>query len=306
MRRLALLFDAGFLFTIPPLKIEGTVKGKSMPRTHRLLGVAEGPQFWDEPRYTIKDVTSTLGISRTTLIWYEKIGLVNPVHDEVNGWRRYTSTDIFRIMGIITLKNSGVVLSDIKNDASESVFSPEKIEEYIAYSERQAAYYHAQAQCLQSIRDTLAYSGQLQIIAVEEFFFYPDSSEQGYEGYEGNELLNTLVHSMPIGALGAVMESEWREPVSIRWGRTVPVCYAHLLELPGDDYERIGGCSCLVYPYVNDGMPSSDEERTLGFMRMKEYLEEQRLKPSGKLFIPRVIPFDKGVCSALCLPVVPA
>lgn len=258
---------------------------------------------WNEKRYTIKDVTSALGISRSTLLWYEKIGIVSPAHDKDSGWRKYSAADIFKIMGATTLKNSGVALSDLEGEFGELAFTPEKIDEYIAYSRRQEGYFRAQAECLQSIKDVITHSGEMRVGMIDEFYFFPDSSENGYQGYEGSEQLDLLARKLPISALGAASESDWGEPVKIRWGRTVPVRYAELIDLPPSEHETFGACLCLCYFHASKNLPASPEEQQQGLRSMEDYLNAERLMPNGRLFVPRVIPFGKGACSALCLPV---
>ena len=278
-------------------------KGPEDKLARMLESSSPGDFSWNEASYSVKDVTSALGISRSTLLWYEKIGIVSPVHDPASGWREYSASDIFKLMGATTLKNSGVALSDLEGEFGELAFTPEKIDGYIDYSKQQEKYFHAQAECLQSIKEVIEHSGEMQVGTVDEFYFYPDSSEKGYHDYSSSEQLDLLVRKLPISALGAVCESDWGEPIKIRWGRTVPACYARLFDLSPCDYERFGGCLCLCYFYASKSLPVGAEEQAQGLKTMEDYLEPQGLVPSGRLFVPRVIPLGKGACSALCLPV---
>lgn len=50
--------------------------------------------------YTIGEVAKFLGVSRDTLKFYEKKGLVNPKQEPENGYRKYSSYDIYDIITI--------------------------------------------------------------------------------------------------------------------------------------------------------------------------------------------------------------
>ena len=48
--------------------------------------------------YTVGQVARFLGVSRDTLKYYEEKGLVNPVHDDENGYRKYNQFDIHDVI----------------------------------------------------------------------------------------------------------------------------------------------------------------------------------------------------------------
>jgi len=63
------------------------------------------------------------GISRTTLLYYDKIGLLHPTSRTENGYRFYEESAVNRLQQILLFKNAGVPLAQIKNliIAEESV-----------------------------------------------------------------------------------------------------------------------------------------------------------------------------------------
>ena len=75
-------------------------------------------------RYTIRDVTSTLHISRTTLLYYEELGIVHPFRDEETGYRYYSDADLFRLLSCKLLKNIGVPLKDMAERLDNEPFTP--------------------------------------------------------------------------------------------------------------------------------------------------------------------------------------
>lgn len=62
---------------------------------------------------TIREIAEKTGVSTYTLRYYERIGLLPPVHRRENGIRDYTEQDAERIYCIQNLKASGMPLKKI-------------------------------------------------------------------------------------------------------------------------------------------------------------------------------------------------
>lgn len=63
--------------------------------------------------YTVGEVSGTLRITKDTLRYYDKIGLLQPRRAE-NGYRCYTDADLIDLKYIEVMKYAGLTLSDIK------------------------------------------------------------------------------------------------------------------------------------------------------------------------------------------------
>ena len=59
------------------------------------------------------DVEIQLGITKQTLVYYEKEGLINPSRDE-NNYRHYTQNDIEILQGILLLRSLEISINEIK------------------------------------------------------------------------------------------------------------------------------------------------------------------------------------------------
>lgn len=70
-------------------------------------------------RFLISEVAQRYNISRPALIYYDKIGLLKPSHDESNGYRYYSYGDMEKLELILTLKESGLSLKAIKSFMDE-------------------------------------------------------------------------------------------------------------------------------------------------------------------------------------------
>ena len=249
-------------------------------------------------RYTIKDVTSLLGISRTTLLWYEKVGIVHPDRDPKTKWRIYSDADILGLLGATTLKNSGMPFHEQSADSEEYAFTLDKINGYIDFSRRQEEYSRARTECLVSIREVVLNHGQIGVDYLEAFYFFP-YAELGASG-------GTLARHLPITALSSLCVTGWGENAELRRGWSVPIRFAHLVELPAVAPQVFGDQTCLFLLVSFESTLALDQDGAWMLARMDDYMAEHGLVACGKLFIPRVIPFDKGGCAALCLPVEPA
>lgn len=74
------------------------------------IGVKE-----DCMRLSVGKVSKMFGISRTTLLYYDKIGLLSPTERSASGYRLYSQSDITRLKQIFILKNAGMPLNQISN-----------------------------------------------------------------------------------------------------------------------------------------------------------------------------------------------
>jgi DNA-binding transcriptional MerR regulator len=67
-----------------------------------------------EKKMLISELALAYGVSRPTLIYYDKIDLLVPYHDQNTGYRYYSIKDMEKLELILTLKKIGLSLKDIK------------------------------------------------------------------------------------------------------------------------------------------------------------------------------------------------
>ena len=85
------------------------------------------PQNSSQHLYSVRDLTTTLALSRHTLLYYEDAGIVTPARDEATGYRLYRPDDIFRLMSAILLKNVGIPPCGLAAYLSDDPFSAEHL-----------------------------------------------------------------------------------------------------------------------------------------------------------------------------------
>jgi DNA-binding transcriptional MerR regulator len=67
-----------------------------------------------EKIFTIQQISKMTGLTVHTLRYYEKIGLLNEVNRDINGYRQYSESDISWINFLIRLRITGMSVTDMK------------------------------------------------------------------------------------------------------------------------------------------------------------------------------------------------
>ncbi len=68
----------------------------------------------DKKTFTIQQISNITKLSVHTLRYYEKIGLLDKVERDINGYRQYTESDISWIYFLIRLRVTGMPVSEMK------------------------------------------------------------------------------------------------------------------------------------------------------------------------------------------------
>ena len=82
-------------------------------------------RFENMKTYTISKLARAFGLSRSTLLYYDRIGLLPPSGRTPSGYRYYTDDDYNRLDRICNFRQAGLTLEDIRatfeSDAEPSV-----------------------------------------------------------------------------------------------------------------------------------------------------------------------------------------
>lgn len=76
----------------------------------------------EKTKYLIGDVANLMGLSRDTLRYYEKRGILDS-HKGANGYRYYTEQDISRLVGILYQRKMNISLEDMESLWADNTFS---------------------------------------------------------------------------------------------------------------------------------------------------------------------------------------
>lgn len=69
---------------------------------------------------TVSQLAGLCGLSRTTLLYYESIGLLPPACRSESNYRRYTTEQLERLRSICAYRDAGLRLSDIRQILDET------------------------------------------------------------------------------------------------------------------------------------------------------------------------------------------
>lgn len=282
--------------------------GKGRAMGERGVGPSDEELRWtdkDETPYSIGDVAAALNLSRATLLYYERRGIVSPHQDAANGYRSYTDADIFRLIESITLKNVGIQPRDVLGYLDGDPFSPERFDEYDALIDRQVERALAMRERLGALRRLPDQVGVVSEGYVEPYYISFGKAPVGFRDYEDDPVLDALVANVPISSMGALFFGDYFDLDSRpRFGRTVPVRLAHLVgELP-TGLTLMGGCRCVMTSLYQDDIYQRRTQGVTMSGRVREYLADHNLTPTGRTFCPySLLTESRGFYTAVCLPV---
>ncbi|MCP4163611.1 MAG: MerR family transcriptional regulator [Deltaproteobacteria bacterium] len=64
--------------------------------------------------FSVSEVTKKIGVARSTLLYYERINLIDPERDPDNGYRVYSQDDLNRLVLLKQLQKAGLTLSECR------------------------------------------------------------------------------------------------------------------------------------------------------------------------------------------------
>ncbi len=65
--------------------------------------------------YKIGEVASILGVSTDTIRYYEKMGIVYSKKDPSNGYRYFTSADIYALLDVLFYRSMDIPVEEVRN-----------------------------------------------------------------------------------------------------------------------------------------------------------------------------------------------
>ncbi|WP_227979627.1 MerR family transcriptional regulator [Nocardia spumae] len=73
----------------------------------------EQPEDYERPKYSIGDAAERSGLTRDTLRWYERIGLMDYIGRDSSGKRRFSDRDLNWLHLIGCLRTTGMSVADM-------------------------------------------------------------------------------------------------------------------------------------------------------------------------------------------------
>ena len=264
--------------------------------------------------YLMKTLLDFLGISRSTLRYYEQIGIVRPSRDEQSNYRSYSVTDIYRVAGSFMLKNSGHPVQDTPELIDKSSSPSEFINRLVDCNERELAWHHAVKDSLKRLRRVCSNAVEEappRLAYVDTWLAFYDKGETSYKNFDAASPVATLLQGMPVSSFGSVFEGQM-QPESpdhpYRSFRCVPARFAHLFpdlaEGGNGPDETYGGCVCAV---ISNRMRYEDirlfTTKAPYLETFARFLEEEGLEPIYPAFSINAWPIVDAIYCEVNLPV---
>ena len=256
--------------------------------------------------YTINDIVRTFGISRTTIMYYESLGIVTPRREGDQTRRVYSDADVYRLMSAMLFKNAGVAPKDLAGVLDGQSLAAGRFDDCARRIERELAYKQAVLERLRLYARVCCEVGHVGVRDVEPYYFVPDCADAGYRHFPEDGNLDLLIANMPLGGLGSRLSTGSDGLHAERWGRTVPVRYAGLIEgLDSSGFATVGGCTCVWSVAAMEDI-RKPRERDASQSQVQALMEREGLVPAGECFSPFSLPSEHGFIVPTCVPVEPA
>src|SRR5262245_45281483 len=90
--------------------------------------------------FKVGELAKQTGLSVRALHYYEEIGLLSPSHRTGSGHRLYTASDVARLQQILSLRQLGFALDEIRECLKTKRFTPLRlIEQHLSHVRAQIA-----------------------------------------------------------------------------------------------------------------------------------------------------------------------
>lgn len=265
--------------------------------------------------YIMKTLLDFLGISRSTLRYYERLGIVRPGRDERSNYRSYSVDDIYRVAGCFMLKNAGYAIRDAPVLFDKVEAASTFVRSLVAKNEDEIAWHLAMRDALKRLQRVCQRAAEQpfkpRLAYVDTWLAYYDKGETSYKNFDPNDTMAALLRGMPVTSFGSVfdgklLDGEQRNPY--RSFRCVPERHAHLIpELAQSSQaadDVFGGCPCVV---VSNCMRYEDIRLLSSPVpygaAMQSFLEKKGLEPVYPAFSINAWPTVDAIYCEVNLPV---
>lgn len=247
--------------------------------------------------YTISEMASIFGVSRQTLIYYDKIGLFAPAEVNEKGYRFYSPTQIPLMRLICMLRDLGVDLDEIMRLTSsyDVAEMANKLRERVSELDGQIAALEKERN---SVQERLSFYSDVSYWKARQGVPTLKAFPNRYvivEPFPGDVTIDrSVLHPTLMRAVARLRETMGAQPMR-GWGTMLQRSYFHsdnpilgagpFAVVPdGVEPEKLGQAQCLpegVYLCISRwGMPYNPA----GIREAVSYLDAHKLTPMGNAY----------------------
>lgn len=258
------------------------------------------------PTFTVSDFAHSSRLSRTTIKYYEKVGILSDKDfDETT--RRYSEQGARRLSCAIALRNIGIPIGEVADRLDREPFSPDNVDNYRSLISQRVARDEALLACLTRQSDLIRQSGTIRVERVDAYCLQlapaGDAPDGGAAAQERQPPKDDLGY--PISNYGGLFcGDDPLAPSALAHGRAVAREHIGVVDGFSADNRTVGGTRCLVarLHLPNYSFEQLDWRRL--FAPIREKAASLRLKAAGPAFVPYCAPMLSGdVYLPVCVPV---
>lgn len=269
----------------------------------------QGRVAQSQPTFTVSDFAHSSRLSRTTIKYYEKVGILSP-DDFDETTHRYSERGARRLSCAIALRNIGIPIGEIANKLDREPFSPDALETYEDLISRRILRDEAMLVCLSRQSKLIEASGTVRLERVGVYLIQMTPTGESREN--GTDAAGTGASQQPKDDLGYPISNygglfcgdDPFAPTSLVHGRSVAREHLGAVEGFGEDDLRVGGSRCLVARVLlpQYSFEQLDWEELFAPIRAKA--QSLHVKAAGRAFVPYCAPMLSGdVYLPICVPV---
>lgn len=251
-----------------------------------------------DAEYTVSQLTRLLNISRTTLLYYESVGLVSPLRKEGSGYRVYRNKDILCLINAHILHNAGLSIGEIvKIRENKDSLAEDNIALYCDRLTDKIEYLEAVKRVLMEYHDKRAMlDDQFSIVYTPRYYYVLSGNEEGWDRYCKTNTADILFQHMPLAGLGAITRESVLKCryVDSKWGRFIAEENLRFIDIDKDEFETVGGCMCLAIRVKVDTSLEVEMEEDFQKEALK-FLADRNFSYRGTTFIPYILPNESSV-----------
>ena len=159
--------------------------------------------------WKVGELARRTGLSVRTLHWYDEIGLLTPSCHSESGYRLYTATDVARLQQILSLRQLGFALEEVRTCLNSADFSPlSLIDMHLTRLREQMEVQRRLCERLESIAESLRAA---ETVSVEDLLQTIEDMTMFEKYYTPEQLEKLKERRSQVGEerIGQVEKEEW-------------------------------------------------------------------------------------------------
>lgn len=254
--------------------------------------------------YSIKDVTNTFGLSRSTILYYEKLGIICSKKNPNNGYRIYSHDEINRLKECVCLKNMGYSIKEVSEmlqdpNRNDQIHIEAHIEKLTRQIEFQKCYVDQLNELMELSKKTL---NQIEIVDMPKYYYLHSGCETGYHQINQSSESNLLIQNLPLSSFLTVQLNFFEQNSSQRIvGRSILEKHIPLLFglYSTIDWNIVGGCRALRMVVKSSPVITEDIKNALA-----SYAKDHHLKLCSSAYISYLFPNFTESLSEIYIPII--